>query len=211
MRRSPRARYRTGTWVAAAAGCGRVASVRLTNGRSSWSEACDVLACAYGLVPNLELPRALGCAIASGFVRVDARQATSAASVWAAGETTGIGGVERSLVEGEIAGLAAANREVPAALRARHAAEQEFAARLRRAFALRGELRGLAQPDTIVCRCEDVAFGRVDPAWSRRQAKLYTRAGMGACQGRICGAALDVHRRVRGGRRQAKNGRPRSP
>ena len=65
-------------------------------------------------------------------------------------------------------------------------------ARLRRAFALRGELRGLAQPDTILCRCEDVAFGRVDPAWSRRQAKLYTRAGMGACQGRICGAALDV-------------------
>jgi hypothetical protein len=30
----------------------------------------------------------------------------------------------------------------------------------------------------------------LDPAWSAREAKLYTRAGMGACQGRICGAAL---------------------
>jgi thioredoxin reductase len=186
------ARYRTGTWVAAATGTGRVASVRLTNGRSSWSEDCDVLACAYGLVPNLELPRALGCTVGSGFVSVDARQATSAASVWAVGETTGIGGVLRSLLEGEIAGLAATDREIPAALRARHAAEQEFASGLRRAFALRSELRSLAQPDTILCRCEDVAFGRVAPAWSRRQAKLYTRIGMGSCQGRICGAALDV-------------------
>ena len=34
-------------------------------------------------------------------------------------------------------------------------------------------------------------FGDLDPAWSSRQAKLYTRAGMGPCQGRICGAALE--------------------
>jgi len=42
-----------------------------------------------------------------------------------------------------------------------------------------------------VCRCEDVAFGALDRRWSPRQAKLYTRCGMGACQGRICGAALE--------------------
>ena len=44
--------------------------------------------------------------------------------------------------------------------------------------------------ETIVCRCEDVAFGAVQPEWSPRQAKLYTRVGMGPCQGRVCGPAL---------------------
>ena len=58
------------------------------------------------------------------------------------------------------------------------------------AFSLRRALRGLAAPDTIICRCEDVRLGEIDPAWIPRQAKLYTRAGMGPCQGRICGAAL---------------------
>lgn len=58
------------------------------------------------------------------------------------------------------------------------------------AFALRPELRHLADGDTIVCRCEDVRLGEIDRAWSPRQAKLYTRVGMGPCQGRICGAAL---------------------
>ena len=33
----------------------------LTDGRHSWAWDCDVLACGYGLVPNLELPRLLGC------------------------------------------------------------------------------------------------------------------------------------------------------
>jgi hypothetical protein len=59
------------------------------------------------------------------------------------------------------------------------------------AFTLRPELRGLSTPDVIVCRCEDVAARDTDPSWSMRKTKLYTRAGMGACQGRICGAALE--------------------
>ena len=49
----------------------------------------------------------------------------------------------------------------------------------------------LAKPDTIVCRCEDVRLGDLDRRGRSRQAKLYTRAGMGPCQGRICGAALE--------------------
>ncbi len=59
------------------------------------------------------------------------------------------------------------------------------------AFALRPELRTLAAPDTVVCRCEDVRLRELNPRWTSRQAKLYTRAGMGPCQGRVCGAALE--------------------
>ncbi|UUZ53327.1 hypothetical protein LP419_31320 [Massilia sp. H-1] len=43
-----------------------------------------------------------------GKVVVDDNQATSVAGVWAAGESTGIGGVDKALAEGRIAGLAAA-------------------------------------------------------------------------------------------------------
>jgi hypothetical protein len=59
-----------------------------------------------------------------------------------------------------------------------------------RAFALRPELRALARPDTIVCRCEDAVRGAIGACASAREAKLATRAGMGPCQGRVCGPAL---------------------
>ena len=64
-----------------------------------------------------------------------------------------------------------------------------FAARLAKAFTLRSELKTLPTDATIVCRCEDVTFGRLrsHPSW--RAAKLHTRCGMGPCQGRVCGAA----------------------
>ena len=185
------ARYRTGVWVAAAHGSTGIESVSLTDGTRTWNAPCDVLACAYGLVPNLELPRALGCAIENGFVRVDAEQRTGLPAVWAAGEPTGIGGASKSLLEGEIAGLSATNRGIPGVLHARRLVEKEFAKRMATAFTLRPELRSAAGPQTIVCRCEDVALGRIEARWTRRQAKLYTRAGMGACQGRICGPALE--------------------
>jgi hypothetical protein len=32
---------------------------------------------------------------------------------------------------------------------------------------------------------------RVEAEWPRRVTKLRTRAGMGACQGRVCGPALE--------------------
>ena len=63
---------------------------------------------------------------------------------------------------------------------------------LERTFSLRPELRSLAHDDTIVCRCEDVRRGALASLGDARQAKLYTRAGMGACQGRVCGPALEA-------------------
>ena len=57
------------------------------------------------------------------------------------------------------------------------------------AFAMCTEVRQLATAKTILCRCEDVRRGDIDPAWSQRQAKLWTRVGMGECQGAVCGPA----------------------
>ena len=193
-----RTAYRCGVWVSAARGDGAVREAVLTDGKRSWVEPCDVLACAYGLLPNVELPRLLGCALdgrGDRRVRVDELQRTSAEGVFCAGEPTGIGGLDLALLGGQIAGLAAAGAAPDSpkirALQGRRERERRLAGALDRAFRLRPELRRLATPETLVCRCEDVPLARLDPGWNARQAKLYTRAGMGPCQGRICGAALD--------------------
>ncbi len=187
------ARYAPGTWAVEAQGKDRISEVLLTNGRRRWTEACDVLCTGYGLVPNTELARLLGCEMDGEAVTVDALQETSVPGVFCAGEPTGVGGVDLAILEGEIAGACAAGEAPPDALLASRLRLRGYSRRLDRAFRLRSELREMASPDTIVCRCEDVRLGELDPAWSPRQAKLYTRAGMGPCQGRVCGPALAFH------------------
>jgi NADPH-dependent 2,4-dienoyl-CoA reductase/sulfur reductase-like enzyme len=180
-----------GTWVVRAEGHSVVRTVIVTNGVRSETIECDVLCTGFGLIPNSELARLLGCDVQGRRVVIDARQATTVPGVFCAGEPTGVGGVDRSLVSGEIAGLAAMDQAIPSQALRRHASLDRYAKSLAVTFAIRDELRELAAPETIVCRCEDVRRGDLDRAWTSRQAKLYTRAGMGACQGRICGAALE--------------------
>ena len=184
--------YRASSWVVRAEGRGRVERVTLSDGHREWSVACDWLGCGFNLVPNLELPRLLGCRIVAGYVVADRLQQTSTPNVACAGELTGIGGLEKALLEGQIAGLAAAGREAEALRLAPQRRQwQQFADRLDRAFALRPELRALPKPETIVCRCEDVPHSALEPCKSSREARLHTRCGMGACQGRVCGAATE--------------------
>jgi NADPH-dependent 2,4-dienoyl-CoA reductase/sulfur reductase-like enzyme len=184
-------RYRSGAWVTEASGDGRLANVALTDGRRAWHERCDVLCCGYGLVPNVELGRLLGCAMDGDALAVDEWQATGVPGVLAAGEPTGVAGVEQAVCTGRIAGLVAADRRDDARrLFGARARGRAFAARLAQAFALRPELRTLAGTDTLVCRCEDVPCASLGGG-GRRELKLRTRAGMGACQGRVCGPALE--------------------
>lgn len=188
-----RTSYHMGTWVTAARGAGRVEEVDITDGRSTRTLACDVLCAAFGLVPNTELARLLGCTVAAGAHVVDANQRTTCAGIYSAGESTGIGGVDLALIEGAIAGYSAAGREADAApLHRVRDRLRIIASSMEQTFAPRAELATLARHDTIVCRCEDVTLGALRADWSPRQAKLYTRAGMGPCQGRVCGAALEL-------------------
>jgi hypothetical protein len=59
------------------------------------------------------------------------------------------------------------------------------------AFRPRRGLAAVVHEDTIVCRCEDVPLSSIARAAGAREAKLATRAGMGPCQGRVCGPALE--------------------
>jgi NADPH-dependent 2,4-dienoyl-CoA reductase/sulfur reductase-like enzyme len=139
----------------------------------------------------VDLALLLGCAVDEGRVVVDPLQRTSLPGVYAAGEPTGVAGELAALTEGEIAGLAAAGdaRASDGSLARARQRWRAFAEQLSLSFRPRRELRALAERDTIICRCEDVPLSRLDPSWSVRQAKLYTRIGMGPCQAGVCGPA----------------------
>jgi NADPH-dependent 2,4-dienoyl-CoA reductase/sulfur reductase-like enzyme len=189
---------------------GTLQSVQVQRGKARELETlqCDYLACGYGLIPNVELAQALGCATATTtamssapaasagpqtVVKADDCQRTSVPGIYCAGEGTGVGGVDLALVEGRIAGLCASGQEARAqADFSERALWRKFAASLARAFALRPELATLAGDDTIVCRCEDVCHGELRTHSTWRCAKLQTRCGMGPCQGRICGGATEI-------------------
>jgi len=181
---------RYGAWPVSAEGKDRIQMVTLTDGAETWKLDCDLLACGFGLVPNLELAMALGCELKDGFVRVNDLQATSIPNVFCAGEPTGIGGADCALVEGQIAGYASAEFKAQAErLFAKRRSWHTFRTALAEAFALRPVLKNLATNETIICRCEDVSLGRLRQCTHWREAKLHSRCGMGACQGRVCGAA----------------------
>jgi len=184
--------YHADSYVLQALGEQQLRAVQMMAGGQRMHVECDYLACGYGLLPNIELAQALGCDITNGAVRVDAQQRSSVTDIYCAGEGSGIGGVDLALAEGHIAGRHAAGVTTAEHywLRQRRS-QQAFARRLQSAFSLRPELRHLCTAETLVCRCEDVAYGALQGHASWRSAKLHTRCGMGPCQGRICGGATD--------------------
>ncbi|MFJ9351782.1 FAD-dependent oxidoreductase [Streptomyces sp. NPDC101237] len=184
--------------VAALDGAGRV---RPGTGRRI---ACDTLAVGHGMLPHTDLAETLGCALDGTAVRVDGEQRTDVPGVWAAGETTGIGGAALSLAEGHVAGRSAAARlrgaepdprAWAAAARSRDRSREFFAA-LDTVCRPPAHWTELVTDDTVVCRCEEVTAGAVREAVGElgagdvRTVKLLTRAGMGWCQGRVCGPAV---------------------
>jgi len=199
--------YRFGSFVREAFGDDAVRGVEIDTPCGVQHVECDLLAAGYGLVPNTELASLLGCVLDEAdthpHVQVDALLRTSVANIYAAGESCGIGGRAAARIEGAMAGLMAIGDTVAAsAWMPQRDRERRFGALLARHFALDPRLRTLADDQTPVCRCEDVRLGALAGFDDARAAKLATRCGMGACQGRICGTALaELGRFPRGGAR----------
>ena len=189
-------RLRANSHVLEVQGTTQVQAVRLRKGpHTEETIACDRVACGFGLVPNTHLGQMLGCALGNrNGLQVDTLMRTSVPGVYAAGECTGFGGSERALVQGAMAGHAAAgNAEAGQTLQNTLARWNAFADALHRHFPVRAQvLAALPRANTLVCRCEDVAHSDLQQRSGWIDAKLHTRCGMGACQGRICGAAAQV-------------------
>jgi NAD(P)H-nitrite reductase large subunit len=71
------------------------------------------------------------------------------------------------------------------------ARQQQVRAALERAFPFPARLAAALADDVILCRCEGLRVGELRAAVvsDLNSAKALTRAGMGRCQGRVCGAA----------------------
>ncbi|MGW1762645.1 FAD/NAD(P)-dependent oxidoreductase [Streptomyces sp. NPDC002073] len=162
---------------------------------------CDALAVGHGLVPQLELATGLGCATrttadGTAALVLDRAQRTSVPGIWSAGETGGIGGAQLALAEGELAARSVAGRPLPAELVRRRARLRAFADAMGAAHRPGAGWTGWLTDETDVCRCEEVSAGTVREAvrdlgaQDARTVKLLTRAGMGWCQGRMCGQAV---------------------
>ncbi len=92
--------YRIGWWPVAVEKNSSGILVRLTNGKRTVDEPCDLLACGFHLVPNTELAELVGCKLNGNVVEVNEQQHTTVAGIFCAGEPTGIAGLDAALVQG---------------------------------------------------------------------------------------------------------------
>ena len=206
--------YRMGHAVIAAHGSDRVDSVSTARLDADWKPIAgteetvhvDAVCVSHGFTPRLELAVAAGCELTTErFVRVDGAQRTSVEGVYAAGEITGIGGVDLALAEGEIAGHHAASGDdgshnaagALASAERRRRVFAGFAQRIEAAHGIRPGWTGWLEDSTVICRCEEVTLGAIRTTAKRteseslRSLKLSTRAGLGICQGRMCGRTVE--------------------
>lgn len=170
----------------------------------------DALLLHQGVVPNVNLARALRCRHRWDDVQLawtpetDDWGVTSMAGLTVAGDGAGIAGAEASAERGRIAAIGVAHRlgRIDATSRDRAAA----APRATLAHFERGRLfldtlyrpaKAFRVPagDTIVCRCEEVTAERIRAtvalgASGPNQMKAFLRCGMGPCQGRLCGLTV---------------------
>ncbi len=202
--------YRPGQAVISARGTDRVEAVTIARVDADWRPIpgtayevdVDAVCVSHGFTPRLELAVAAGCALTEQrFVAVDEAQQTSVPGVFAAGEITAIGGADAALAEGTLAGHVAAggsldDRGVRGARRTRKRMSG-FAARIEAAHGIGSGWSDWVDDETLVCRCEEVTCGRLraiaaqTPDAGLRSLKLTTRAGLGPCQGRICGRTVE--------------------
>ncbi|GGQ82330.1 FAD/NAD(P)-dependent oxidoreductase [Kitasatospora griseola] len=202
-------RLRRRSAVVEAHGTDRITGVTVARLDARWKPVpgterridCDALAVGHGLVPQIDLAVELGAdtvttADGTAALRVDAQQRTSVPGLWAAGETCGVGGADLALAEGVLAAHSVAGKPAPARELTVRRRRRAFAALMAAAHAPGPDWTGWVTDDTDVCRCEEVPARAVREAVTElgaadaRTVKLLTRAGMGWCQGRMCGPAV---------------------
>jgi thioredoxin reductase/bacterioferritin-associated ferredoxin len=172
----------------------------------------DLLFLHDGVVPNTQITRALpGCAHVWDQPQACLRPVlddwgrTSLDGVMVAGDAGGVGGARAAALSGRIAALEVAHRLGRLTAEQRDALAGPLLHRRAAELAPRGFLDALFPPlpmsrvadDTLICRCEEVTAGRVRAAVALgaqgpNQLKAFLRAGMGACQGRVCGPAVQA-------------------
>jgi NADPH-dependent 2,4-dienoyl-CoA reductase/sulfur reductase-like enzyme len=191
-------------------GDGHVEALRLRDGRGCERRfACDAVALGHGLKPETQLADLAGASFAYDadfrlFLPTTDAFGRSRPGLYLAGDGATIGGADAAEASGALAAHAiltdlGAPQDIGAIrpLARRLARLRAFQRGLARAFAWPvAQIRAQADA-TILCRCENVTIGAVRQAMAQalgpievNRVKAMTRCGMGRCQGRVCGSAL---------------------
>lgn len=208
-------------WIRAAdlraEGEGTLRRIRFRDAGGERTEAADLLLLHDGVIPSVQMTRALGLAHRWDAAQRSWRPVTddwgvsSQPNLLVAGDGAGIAGALAATYAGRLAALGAACALGRIDTATRDAAAAPLRAARARQLALRPFLDALFAPrppvladDTLVCRCEEVTAGQIRAAarigaLGMNQLKAFTRCGMGPCQGRMCGAtAIEVMAQARG-------------
>ena len=185
--------------------------------------ACDAVAVGHGLTPSTEITRLLGAIhrftpeLGGWVPEQDAFGRTSLDGLLVAGDGAGVCGAAAASLAGKLAGLAVAHDLGRLDQASFDAQTSTLQAALARAGRFGGAMTAMTAPraedvealgaDTIICRCEDVCRGQIDEAIEHgadtiNQLKAWTRAGMGPCQGRMCGESVAALLSLRVGSRE---------
>ena len=176
-------------------------------------DGIDTVGLGWGFTPQMELPVQLGAGTrqdvdGSLVATVDEDQRSTVSGLFIAGELTGVGGAALAVLEGRVAGRTAALEATgqgagsgathgPTSAESRAIARQRsFANAMHLAHPVPAGWQQLLRDDTIVCRCEEVPASALRESSATmagddlRTQKGQNRAGMGWCQGRVCGFAV---------------------
>jgi NADPH-dependent 2,4-dienoyl-CoA reductase/sulfur reductase-like enzyme len=181
------------------------------------TESADLLLLHDGVIPSIQITRALGCVHIWDELqrcwrpRTNEWGETSVPGIVVAGDGAGVGGAVAAVVSGQIAALGCAHAlgRIDTATRDNESGPLRISHA--RALVSRPFIDTLFSPrpvnpgDTVtICRCEEVTAGQIRDAvklgcQGLNQLKAFTRCGMGPCQGRMCGtAAAEVLASARG-------------
>lgn len=188
----------------------RVEAVRLHgSGGHEQVIPCDAVAYGYGLKPETQLAELAGARFRFDTVfrmwlpEVDA-DGRAGPDLYLAGDGAAIGGADAAEASGALAAHAlladmGQPGSEPERQRLRRQVERlrRFQRGLARAFAWPATYAAALPDETIACRCEAVTVGEIRAAIraplgprEANRVKAITRCGMGRCQGRFCGPAL---------------------
>ncbi len=193
-----------------ALGTQSVSEITFKSGSVQHTIAAEMLLCHIGVIPNVQLTRAMGMKHQWDSIQLcwrpelDENGNSSIKGVAVAGDNGGIGGALVAEMQGQLCAYSAMND-------LGYITDQEFTSKaeqlkqsIHSELAIRPFLDVLYTPPeqafkpadkTIVCRCEEVTAKQIrdqiaDNANGINQVKSYTRCGMGPCQGRFCGLTV---------------------
>lgn len=164
-----------------------------------------------GVVPNINISRAVGCDTVwdenqlCWRVVTDAWCRSSVPGIFVAGDGGDIGGAIAAEQRGTLAALDALRRLGRISSTQRNTKARKGQTILRKEIWARPFLDTLFRPpallrlprdrQTVVCRCEEITAGEIEKVVDLgckgpNQVKSYSRCGMGPCQGRFCGLTV---------------------